>query len=189
MPLPEAAACDTSWGPSERTIYSTFRAVDELVGCRRLHSPTFSGSGAVVWYRRDIGNREYVETRRLQGPDGRFTTWSGAFHKNVNGLHTMVHGTSSGTFSTHLGSVRCTLARAFEPSRTSTAPRDRTARHVGDRYQRVIERGVNVSVSAGNDFSFSPTTSLRPLWCSSSHISLCLLDSALLALRDHSHAG
>ncbi len=138
-------------------------------GYARLDTATLARSRAVVWHRRNVRDRQNIKPGGLKRTYGGLSTRTRSLYKDVHGLHPVFHGAPSSAFRTHLGSIRRAFTRALKPGRASTAPGNWTTGEVGHRYQCVVKRGVNVGLTTRNDLPFSSPSTLRSLWCCSTH--------------------
>jgi hypothetical protein len=76
-----------------------------------------------VRHRRHIGNRCDADAQCAQSAHRRFTTWTGTLDFDIKVLDTLVDGSATSHFGSHLGCEGGGLARALETLTTGRRPR------------------------------------------------------------------
>src|SRR6476620_3962585 len=102
------------------------------------------GAAAVVRDGGDVGDRGDLEAGGLEGTDRLLAAGARTLHVNLDLAHAVLHGTARSAVSRERRSVRRALARALEAGDTRRAPADDRAVEVGDRDDRVVERGLDM---------------------------------------------
>src|SRR5690349_13689639 len=141
------ATCSTSGyraGPS-------WPARSRMTVVSSLHPTPLGRPAAVVRNRRDVADQIDPQPRPLQRADRGFTSRSRSVHIDVHLTHAAFHGFPGGRFARALRGKRRAFSRSFEPLIARARPDDRVAAHVGNRHDRVVERGLDVSDPALND--------------------------------------
>src|SRR5436305_875008 len=125
-----------------------------------LHPPALPGPTAVVGLGSHVLYPEHLETRRLQRPDRGVTSGSGTLHVYLDLLEAVLESLASGCVGGHLGSERRRLARSLEAGTAGGLPRDHVALTIGQRHDRVVERGLDVGLPDGDVLADAATAAL-----------------------------
>ena len=107
----------------------------------------------------DISDGADLEAGGLQGADRLLAAGARALHVDLDLAHAVLHRTLRRAVSRQRCSIGRALAGALETGHASRAPADDRAVEVGDRDDRVVERGLDVDVPLGNVLLL-PTTNL-----------------------------
>lgn len=97
--------------------------------------------------RGDVGDGTDLEARGLQGADSGFTTGTRALDEHVDLLDTVLHRLAGGGLGSHTSGVRSGLTGALETDVATGCPGHHGARRIGDRDDRVVESGLDVSLA------------------------------------------
>ena len=97
--------------------------------------------------RGDVGDGTNLEARRLQGTDGGFTTGTRALDEHVDLLDAVFHRLAGGGLGSHTSGVRRGLTGALEADIATGRPGHHGAGRIGDRNDRVVESGLDVSLA------------------------------------------
>ena len=122
-------------------------------------------------HRRDIPDRANFQTRALQTSNRRIPAGPRTLDTHFDRPHTHIPRLLSSRHRRLLGSKRRTLTGTPEPERSGAGPAHDVPIGVGNRYDRIVERRLNINVSSGNDFLFA----LFPLFSSSLWPSILLM--------------
>ena len=93
------------------------------VGLERLDTTALLRAAAVVWHRCHIGDRCDTDAQCAQCAHRRLTTRTWALDFNVKVLDTLIDGSATGHFRSHLGCEGSRLARTLEALATRRGPR------------------------------------------------------------------
>ena len=110
-----------------------------------------------------------LKTCSLERADSRLTTLTRTLYENLNGLKTVLHSRLCSNISRSLSSKRSGLSRTSETKSSCGCPRKSVALKVGDGYDGVIERRLNVSRAVLNVLAL--TASANNLFLSLCHFS------------------
>ena len=97
--------------------------------------------------RRHVGDGDYLNSHRLDGPNRRLTAGTGAFDEDLDGRHPIVRrlsGRRSGCLTSGEGRAPASPA---ETDRAATGPGEDIPLLIGQRHNRVVERRVYVGLS------------------------------------------
>src|SRR5262249_30673730 len=141
--------------------------------------PPLRRPAAVVRDRRDVTDSGDLQPDRLQRADGGLATGPRPAHEHLDLLQPELHGLAGGDLGRRLGREGSRLAGALEAGAAGTGPRHDVAALVGERHDRVVERGLYVS-DAGADLAalaLLATLLAASALCTFCHASelLCLL--------------
>ncbi len=81
---------------------------------KKLDTTTLLWAAAIVWHRRHVSNHVDADTKSSKRANRRFTTWTWSLDFNVKILDTLLNGSATSHFRSHLGCERRGLARALE---------------------------------------------------------------------------
>src|SRR5687768_4051758 len=109
-----------------------------------LNATFLRRAAAVVRDRGHVRDTRDLQPAAVQGADRRFTARTGAAHTHFDVLHAMFLRSLASLLGGNLGSKRRGLAGAAEAAATRRRPRQGVPLPIGDRDDRVVERGVNV---------------------------------------------
>src|SRR5262249_56547143 len=98
----------------------------------------------------DVFDAEDLEARRLERPDRRLPARARAFDEDLDLLETVLHALAGTRVCGYLGGEGRRLAGALEPGRAGGLPRDRVPLRIGQRNDRVVERGLDMRLSDRN---------------------------------------
>src|SRR5262249_49479570 len=101
-------------------------------------------AAAVVRDRGDVRDARDLEPHAVQGADRRFTPRAGTADTHFDVLHAMLLRGPASLLGRHLRRERRGLAGAAETAAARRRPRQGVPLPIGDRDDRVVERGVNV---------------------------------------------
>src|SRR5713226_2180070 len=127
-----------------------------------LDASSFRRAAAVVWDRRHILDQANVDSSGLESAQRRFSPRSRTTNKNLYASETVIHSLLRRAVR---GLLRCegsSFARSLEAHGTSARPRDDIALIVGNRYDRVVKRRMNVHHALGD--ILSPPSFARSLF-------------------------
>src|SRR5687768_7202293 len=93
---------------------------------------------------RDVGDGGDLQAGRLEGADGLLAAGPRTLHVDLDLAHAVLHRTLGGAISREGRGIRGALAGALEAGDAGRAPRDDRPVEVGDRDDRVVERGLDV---------------------------------------------
>src|SRR5262249_29183375 len=91
-----------------------------------------------------------LQARGLEGADRRLAARAGPLDEDLDLLQAVLHALARTRVRGHLRGERRRLARAFEAGRAGGLPRDDVPVLVGERHDRVVERGLDVSLTDGD---------------------------------------
>lgn len=89
----------------------------------------------------------------LQGTNRCFTTSARTFNHYFHRFHTVLHSRFGSCFSSHLRSERGRLTGAFKSKAAGACPRNRVSVRIRNRYDRIVERGTDMSHATFNIFA------------------------------------
>lgn len=95
--------------------------------------------------RGNVLNAAYFNASSLQCADCCFTACAWSLNEYVSGTHAMFNSNLSSLFCSHLCCKRSALTRSFETESTSGCPGNCVSVGIGNRYNRIVECGTNVS--------------------------------------------
>jgi len=84
-------------------------------------------------------DERHFQTRRVEGPNGRFPTRTGSLHPYLNASNAVFHRRASAGFGGLLGGKGCALPRPRKAYCPARSPRNRIASFIGDGHNGVIE--------------------------------------------------
>src|SRR6266581_1201318 len=122
-------------------------AADRALVTGHLDAPPLRWPAAVVRNRRDVGDRRDLETRRLQGADGGLAAGSRALDEDLDLLEAVLHRAARRRFGRDLGGKGRALARPLETLAAGAAPGEDVALGVGQRYDGVVEGGLDMRLA------------------------------------------
>ena len=91
-----------------------------------------------------------VHPRRLKCRDRTLTPRSGAFHSHFQLFDAKLRGFLRSLLSCTLAGKRRTFARSFKSVHAGAGPGDDISHGIGDRHNRVVERGLDMHHPIGN---------------------------------------
>ncbi len=100
-----------------------------------------------MWNRCGIGNRNDHQATGLQRPDRHLATGTRPLNENVNLAKTVLHCPARGLLGRDLSRIGCALARSLKPIRARARPCDDVSSWIGQRHDRIVERGLHVGAS------------------------------------------
>src|SRR3990170_1331768 len=103
------------------------------------------------------------QTDSVERADGLLATGARALHVDLDLAHAVLHGTLGRAVGRQGRRVGRALARSLEPGHPGRAPADDRAIEVGDRDDRVVERGLDVDMPLGHVLLLTPTCLDRSL--------------------------
>src|SRR5690606_10113192 len=104
-------------------------------------------TAAVVRAGGHVGDGADLEADTTERPDRRLAARARTLDVDVDLLHAVFHGLTTGGLGGHAGGVRRRLAGALESDGAAGGPRDHRAAGVGDRDVRVVERALDVGLA------------------------------------------
>src|SRR5205823_3085411 len=128
-----------------------------------LYPPPLGWAAAVVRDGRDVGDGSHLQACGLQGADRLLTAGAGALDEDLDVAHAVLHGALGGAFRGLRGGVGRALPRALEAHESRRTPAQHVAGRVGDRHDRVVERGLDVGVPYRDVLSFALLGASRAL--------------------------
>src|SRR6476660_2220043 len=129
------------------------------MGPQALDATPLGRAAAVVRDWGDIGDGADFESCRLERADRLLTAGAGTLDVDLDLAHAVLHRTLGRAVGREGRRIRCALAGTLETGDAGRAPADDRAVEVGDRDDRVVERGLDVDVPLG-DVLLLPTTCL-----------------------------
>src|SRR4029077_10614949 len=111
--------------------------------------------------RGDVLDAENLEAGGLERADRGLTTRAWPLDEHLDLLETVLHPLARAVVCGDLRGERRRLARALEPGRAGGLPRDHVAVLVGQRHDRVVERGLDVRL-ADRDVLLDAATRAAP---------------------------
>src|SRR5688572_3617213 len=133
------------------------------MGPQALDATPLRRAAAVVRDWGDIGDGADFEPGRLERTDRLLAAGTGALDVDLDLAHAVLHRTLGRAVGRQGCRVRCALARALEPGDAGRAPADDRTIEVGDRDDRVVERGLDVNVPLRDVLLLTPTCLDRSL--------------------------
>src|SRR6185295_15135306 len=121
-----------------------------------LDAASLGRATTVVRDGRDVGDGADLEAGRLERTDRLLSAGARTLHVDLDLAHAMLHGTLRGAIGGQGRRVGRALARSLEPGHPGRAPADDRAVEVGDRDDRVVERGLDVNVPLGDVLLLTP---------------------------------
>src|SRR5438067_2760860 len=95
----------------------------------------------------DVGDGRDLEPSGLKRTNSRLAAGARALDEDLDLLEAVFHGAPRGCFSRHLRGKGRALARALEALAAGAAPGEHVALRVGQRNDRVIERGLDMRLA------------------------------------------
>src|SRR5690606_12251227 len=127
---------------------------------------------AVVRDGRHIRDVRDLQSAGVERTHRRLAAGTGALDAHLDHLDAMLLSSGAGLLGGNLSRERRALARAAETAAARRRPRQRVALPVGDRHDRVVERGMHVRDRVGHMLlDLLATFARRPLFLLS-HMSL-----------------
>src|SRR5918993_945765 len=127
------------------------------MGPQALDAAPLGRAAAVVRDGSDIGDGADLEASRLEGTDRLLAAGARALDVDLDLAHAVLHRPLGRAIGGQRRRVRCALAGALEPGDASGAPADDRSIEVGDRDDRVVERGLDVNVPLRDVLLLTPT--------------------------------
>ena len=93
-----------------------------------------------------IADKVYPEPGGLEGTEGRLPPRARSFDVHFDGSYPLFHGFLRRLLGGQLGGKRGTLAGPLEPGASGAGPGDDIAAYVGDGYDGIIERSINMNL-------------------------------------------
>src|SRR3954471_17118159 len=112
-----------------------------------LNPAPLAGAAAVVCLRGDVLDARDLEAGGLEAADRGLPGPARALHEDLDLLHALLDALARGGVSRHLRGEGGRLARALEAGAAGGLPRDHVAFAVGQRDDRVVERGLDVRLA------------------------------------------
>src|SRR6266542_6176147 len=138
------------------------RAAGGATSCARPSDPAaLARPAAVVRHRRDVLDPDDLQAGRGERPDGGLAARAGALDEDVDLLQAVLLGPAGGGLGGELRGERGGLPRALEPHVAGARPRQGVALAVGDRDDRVVERGLDVGLAVDDVLLLAPAGLLR----------------------------
>src|SRR4051812_46224014 len=125
--------------------------------------PPLARAATVVGLRRDVLDPGHLEAGGLKRADRRLAPGARALDVDLDFLEALLEALAGGRVGGHLGGERRRLARALEAGAAGGLPCDHVAGGVGERDDRVVERGLDVGL-ADRDVLFRLAPSARAVW-------------------------
>ncbi len=116
----------------------------------------------------------------LQGTNRCFTTSARTFNHYFHRFHTVLHSRFGSCFSSHLRSERGRLTGAFKSKAAGACPRNRVSVRIRNRYDRIVERGTDMSHATFNIFAVTTFSTYDFFWFSHCLLSPFLISSCSL---------
>src|SRR5205823_5159221 len=101
-------------------------------------------AATVVRDRRDVGDRRDLEARRLERADRRLAAGARTTDEDLDRAEALVHRLARRVLRRDLRRVRGALAGALPAGGAGRGPRDHVPLRIGERDDRVVERGLDV---------------------------------------------
>ena len=117
---------------------------DSITG---LNPTPLGRATAIVGNWGDISNQRDFQSGALQGSDGRLSARTRAAHHDFNLAHSLVASPTSGALGRRLGREGCPFFGPLKAGGTGGSPGDDLAVLIGNRYNCVVKRRLNVSHS------------------------------------------
>ena len=97
---------------------------------------------------RNVLDHVDLKTCRLQRTDCGLTASAGTLNINFYNTHAVLHGSLGSLLRSHLSREGSALPGTAEAAAAGGSPGDRVAVKIGDRNERVVERGTDMSLAA-----------------------------------------
>src|SRR5258705_6204056 len=133
------------------------------MGPQALDATPLRRAAAVVRDWGDICDGADFESCRLERADGLLAAGARTLDVDLDLAHAVLHRTLGRAVSREGRRIRCALAGALEPGDAGRAPADDRTVEVGDRDDRVVERGLDVNVPLRDVLLLTPTCLDRSL--------------------------
>src|SRR5215203_2080662 len=133
------------------------------MGPQALDATPLGRAAAVVRDWGDIGDGADFEASCLEGTDRLLAAGAGALDVDLDLAHAVLHRTLGRAIRREGRRVRRALAGALAPGHTGRAPADDRTVEVGDRDDRVVERGLDMNVPLRDVLLLTPTCLDRSL--------------------------
>ena len=109
-----------------------------------LHAPFLRRTTSVVGYRGHIRNTGNLESRVVQGSNGRLSSWAWSFHHYFQILQAIFRRRFAGPCGSYLGCERGTFSGALESTRTGGGPSECITLTISNGNQRIVERSMHM---------------------------------------------
>src|SRR6186997_2254088 len=133
------------------------------MGPQALDATPLGRAAAVMRDWGDIGDGADFESCRLEGADRLLAAGAGTLDVDLDLAHAVLHRTLGRAVGREGRGIRCALAGALETGDAGRAPADDRTVEVGDRDDRVVERGLDMNVPLRDVLLLTPTCLDRSL--------------------------